>query len=220
VRGEVHIQGIENFWSLLKRGLNGTNVAVEPFHLSRYVDEQIFRFNNLATKDNPLTDADRFVLAMSDFGSRIDLCRTDQQGRRNTPGILVLCPRQTGSFVILSNDYLILRAERGISPIQGIELPVEYGTLTAISVKGKIVPDKMYTFQGKMFPGQPVEMETSSEPFSQYTLADGTTVKVKTVLLEAVRLDTYTDTGDPVYQFQFQQILGIIAPDSLKRKAQ
>ena len=51
VRGNVHTQGIENFWSLLKRGLNGTYVAVEPFHLERYLDEQMFRFNNRATKD-------------------------------------------------------------------------------------------------------------------------------------------------------------------------
>ena len=64
VRGNVHTQGIENFWSLLKRGLRGTYVAVEPFHLDRYVSEQVFRFNNRATKDNPLTDADRFALAM------------------------------------------------------------------------------------------------------------------------------------------------------------
>ncbi len=65
VRGQVHTQGIENFWSLLKRGLTGTYVAVEPFHLDAYVDEQVFRYNNRATKDNPLNDADRFVLAAS-----------------------------------------------------------------------------------------------------------------------------------------------------------
>jgi len=45
--------------------LSGTYVAVEPFHLSRYVDEQMFRYNNRTTKDNPLTDADRFMLAVS-----------------------------------------------------------------------------------------------------------------------------------------------------------
>jgi transposase-like protein len=65
VKGRVHTNGLENFWSLLKRGLNGTYVSVEPFHLSRYVDEQAFRFNNRATKDNPLNDNDRFVLAIS-----------------------------------------------------------------------------------------------------------------------------------------------------------
>jgi len=65
VRGRVHTNGLENFWSLLKRGLRGTYVAVEPFHLESYVDEQIFRYNNHATKDNPLNDADRFALAMS-----------------------------------------------------------------------------------------------------------------------------------------------------------
>ncbi len=56
VRGAVHTQGIENFWSLLKRSLSGTYVAVEPFHLDRYVDEQAFRFNNRLNKK----DADRF----------------------------------------------------------------------------------------------------------------------------------------------------------------
>ncbi len=70
VRGQVHTQGIENFWSLLKRGLRGTYVAVEPFHLDRYVGEQVFRFNNRATKDNPLNDADRFMLAMSQVAGK------------------------------------------------------------------------------------------------------------------------------------------------------
>jgi transposase-like protein len=64
VDGQVHTNGLENFWSLLKRGLNGTYVSVEPFHLFRYLDEQMFRFNNRATKDNPLNDADRFDLAV------------------------------------------------------------------------------------------------------------------------------------------------------------
>jgi len=70
VRGQVHTQGIENFWSLLKRGLKGTYVAVEPFHLDRYVTEQVFRYNNRATKDNPLTDADRFTLAASQISGK------------------------------------------------------------------------------------------------------------------------------------------------------
>jgi transposase-like protein len=70
VRGHVHTNGIENYWSLLKRGLNGTYVAVEPFHLFRYVDEQAFRFNNRATKDNPLNDSDRFVLALSQVAGK------------------------------------------------------------------------------------------------------------------------------------------------------
>jgi transposase-like protein len=72
VDGEVHTNSIENFWSCLKRGLGGTYIAVEPFHLFRYVDEQAFRFNNRATKDNPLNDADRFTLAMSQIvGKRL-----------------------------------------------------------------------------------------------------------------------------------------------------
>ncbi len=55
VRGKVHTNGIENFWSLLKRAIKGTYVSVEPFHLFRYLDEESFRFNN--RKDN---DAGRF----------------------------------------------------------------------------------------------------------------------------------------------------------------
>jgi transposase-like protein len=72
VRGDVHTNGLENFWSLLKRGLRGTYIAVEPFHLDRYLDEQIFRYNNRPTKDNPLDDRDRFMLAVSQiWGKRL-----------------------------------------------------------------------------------------------------------------------------------------------------
>ena len=46
VDGNVHTNGCENFWSLLKRAIKGTYVSVEPFHLFRYLDEQAFRFNN------------------------------------------------------------------------------------------------------------------------------------------------------------------------------
>ena len=70
VKGRVHVNGMENFWSLLKRGLNGTYVAVEPFHLFRYVDEQIFRYNNRSTEDKPMTDADRFELALSQIARK------------------------------------------------------------------------------------------------------------------------------------------------------
>ena len=70
VKGRVHTNGLENFWSLMKRNLAGTYVCVEPFHLDRYLDEQMFRFNNRATKDNPLDDADRFLLALSQVANR------------------------------------------------------------------------------------------------------------------------------------------------------
>lgn len=61
VRGHIHTNGIENFWSLLKRGLTGTYIAVEPFHLQAYVAEQVFRFNN--RKD--MNDGARFVKVLS-----------------------------------------------------------------------------------------------------------------------------------------------------------
>jgi transposase-like protein len=56
VRDNIHTNGIENFWSLLKRTIRGTYVSVEPFHLNKYVDEQVFRYNN--RKDN---DKERFL---------------------------------------------------------------------------------------------------------------------------------------------------------------
>jgi transposase-like protein len=72
VNGHVHTNGIENFWCLLKRGLMGTYVNVEPFHLGAYLDEQIFRYENRATKDHPLNDADRMSLAVSQIvGKRL-----------------------------------------------------------------------------------------------------------------------------------------------------
>jgi len=68
VDGRVHTNGLENFWSLLKRGIAGTYVSVEPFHLFRYLDEQMFRYNN--RKD--LDDAGRFNLAVSQIvGKRL-----------------------------------------------------------------------------------------------------------------------------------------------------
>jgi len=67
VRGRVHTNGIENFWSLVKRTLGGTYVSVEPFHLARYLDEQAFRFN-----ERKGTDGDRFrKLASSINGLRL-----------------------------------------------------------------------------------------------------------------------------------------------------
>jgi transposase-like protein len=59
VNGNIHTNGLENFWSLLKRSIHGTYVSVEPFHLFRYLDEQAFRYNN-----RNMTDIERFVFAM------------------------------------------------------------------------------------------------------------------------------------------------------------
>ncbi len=67
VDGQIHTNGCENFWSLLKRALKGTYVSVEPFHLFRYLDEQAFRFNR-----RKLTDFARFALtAGAVFGKRL-----------------------------------------------------------------------------------------------------------------------------------------------------
>lgn len=60
VRGVVHTNGIENFWSLLKRCIKGTYIAIEPFHLFRYLDEEAFRYN-----ERKRNDAERFMLVAS-----------------------------------------------------------------------------------------------------------------------------------------------------------
>jgi transposase-like protein len=65
VRGHVHTNGLENFWSLLKRGIRGTYVSVEPYHLFRYLDEQAFRFNEREGKD-----ADRFSKTLGAVAGR------------------------------------------------------------------------------------------------------------------------------------------------------
>lgn len=70
VHGQVHTNGLENFWSLVKRGLKGTYIAVEPFHLFRYLDEQVFRYNNRAKKDHFIGDGDRFQMAMRHIAGR------------------------------------------------------------------------------------------------------------------------------------------------------
>ena len=65
VRGQVHTNGLENFWSLLKRGLKGTYISVQPFHLFRYLDEQVYRFNK--RKANDLT---RFLWVLGAVSGR------------------------------------------------------------------------------------------------------------------------------------------------------
>jgi transposase-like protein len=65
VQGRVHTNGLENFWSLFKRCIKGTHVAIEPFHLAAYLDAEMFRFNNRKVKDG-----DRFALALQGMDGR------------------------------------------------------------------------------------------------------------------------------------------------------
>lgn len=85
VNGHVHTNGLENFWSLLKRAVKGTYVSVEPFHLFRYLDEQSFRFNERKDKDG---DRGRFLTAMAGiFGKRLtdrNLIGADAAGLQTT----------------------------------------------------------------------------------------------------------------------------------------
>src|SRR5205807_6844648 len=87
VHGNTHTNTIENFWALLKRGLHGTYISVEPWHLFRYIDEQAFRYNN--RKD--LNDGDRFTIAMQQIvGKRLTYAeltgrKPEQESHREPP---------------------------------------------------------------------------------------------------------------------------------------
>ena len=82
VDGRVHTNGLENFWSLLKRGINGTYVSIEPFHLFRYLDEQMYRFNN-----RKMTDAERFNIAVKGIvGKRLTF--VELTGKLSSSGML------------------------------------------------------------------------------------------------------------------------------------
>ena len=84
VGGQVHTNGIENFWSLLKRGLSGTYVSVEPFHLFRYLDEQTFRYNNRKDKN----DLSRFISALIQItGKRLTYGHLTGKDMENLPAM-------------------------------------------------------------------------------------------------------------------------------------
>jgi transposase-like protein len=81
VDGQIHTNGIENFWALLKRGLKGTYISVEPFHLFRYLDEQCFRFNN-----RTLTDGQRFdVASRAIIGKRLTFAQVTGKDNSRQP---------------------------------------------------------------------------------------------------------------------------------------
>lgn len=81
---------------------------MEPFHLTRYVEEQVFRYNNRATTDNPLNDSDRFALVVSQIvGRRITYAQLtgkadarpfEAEGARKT----------TPRMILLSTDEVIM----------------------------------------------------------------------------------------------------------------
>jgi transposase-like protein len=90
VNGNVHTNTMENFWSLLKRGLSGTYVSVEPFHLFRYIDEQAFRYNNR----KEMNDADRFSAVVSQVaGKRLTYAElTGKVGETTEPTVTSVKP--------------------------------------------------------------------------------------------------------------------------------
>jgi transposase-like protein len=85
VKGRVHVNGMENFWSLLKRTLKGTYVSVDPVHLQAYVDEQVFRFNTRKNADDSkIKDGERFSMAVSQIVDK-RLTWAELTGKEGTP---------------------------------------------------------------------------------------------------------------------------------------
>ncbi len=71
VEGNIHTNGMENFWSLLKRCLKGTYISVMPWHLFRYLDEESFRYNERKHEnDEPKNDGERFLMVLSRIAGR------------------------------------------------------------------------------------------------------------------------------------------------------
>lgn len=89
VDGQIHTNGLENFWSLLKRCIGGTYVSVEPFHLFRYLDEQAWRYNH--RKDDsgePMNDGQRFDIAVRQIvGKRLTWDRLTGKELENPPAV-------------------------------------------------------------------------------------------------------------------------------------
>ncbi len=77
VRGHIHTNGIESFWAMLKRTIGGTYIAVEPFHLYRYLAEQCFRYNHRKNTD----DAGRFKSVLKDVVGFVNLTYAELTGR-------------------------------------------------------------------------------------------------------------------------------------------
>ena len=93
-RGNVHTNGMENFWSLLKRGLHGTYVSVEPFHLFRYLDERLFTFN---VRD--LTDLGRFTVALQRRSAGNRLTYDELTGKSLKSDGVAMCSQATPTVV-------------------------------------------------------------------------------------------------------------------------
>jgi hypothetical protein len=80
------------------------------------------------------------------------------------------------------------------------------------------MPKRTVQFQGTEVQGEGVEFETEREAFNSYLLQDGTTLKLKSVVIEIVRLDQFNRAGDPVYVIRSQNIVAAVVPENLKKK--
>jgi hypothetical protein len=83
--GNVHTNTMENFWSILKRGIHGTSISVEPFHLGKYIDEQAFRYNNR----NDTGDSERFTAVLDQIaGKRLAYSELTGKGPESRPQVV------------------------------------------------------------------------------------------------------------------------------------
>lgn len=80
-------------------------------------------------------------------------------------------------------------------------------------------PKKKYNFQGREILGQEIPFETERESWNTYILEDGTSLKLKAVAANIVRLDEYQENGDPIYIANASLVVATDVPENLKRQS-
>ena len=177
VSGDCHTNSIEGFWALLKRSIKGTYISVEPFHLGRYVDEQVFRFNTRG-----LRDAERFHAAMKGvIGKRLTYV-LNVGARAMTKSTLNVhaghddyhCVDDTGFFQLFARDVqeaadLNLIAHRVAELSLNPGLVAQDGFLTSHVIESVRLPERELI---REYLGDPADMIDSPTPAQRLTFGD------------------------------------------------
>ncbi len=87
-------------------------------------------------------------------------------------------------------------------------------------MKGGIAVARQYEYEGRTVNGESIPFTSNGEQWNMYVLEDGTKLKIKTVLMDVIRLDAFSPAGDPVYQCVAQQVIGIDANPALKKSSE
>jgi transposase-like protein len=138
VRGNIHTNGVENFWSHFKRGIIGTYYHISPKHLDYYLHEFSFRYNT-----RKLTEEQRFNLAL-----------------KNSKGKGRLFFKELTAFDPVFHNY----SGRGVDyPVERLRRTKRRGVVKMIKLPdGRIIPGKRETFEN-LYPDTPIIVSSSVE---------------------------------------------------------